>query len=196
MKGRAKLVYAFILSSLLFAGGYNFVRADSGTTSGGTVDDPLVTKSYVDSLLKGGGTSAAQQSGTPITEDKIKQIINEQLKAATPSTVTTTTTTEPTSSTITIVQLKNGQTLYAGAGAELIVRTGKTVAVSIDDNGIPDVTAGKDIPAGATIEANHLLIFPREGRGIKAAPKNTADIYVMVRGAYSILNEDETKVTQ
>jgi hypothetical protein len=187
MTGRGKLIYAAILGTIVLASGYSFVKADSSTSTEGTVNDPLVTKSYVDSLLKG-GVQAGQPQQQPITEDRIKQLIADQLKA-------TPTTAPSNSSSINVVQLQNGQTLYAGAGSELIVRTGKTVAVSIDENGIPDVTSGKDLAPGAAVDNNHLLVFPREGRGIKAAPKNTQDIFVMIRGSYTIMSEDGSKVS-
>lgn len=182
MKGNARLVFAAVLGIALLASGYTLVKADSGSSSQGTVDDPLVTKSYVDQLLGKGG----QAGPSNLTEDRVKQLISDQLKNS--STTANPTSSNPSDTNLTVVQLLPGQTLFATAGAELIVRTGKTVAVSIDENGIPDVTAGKDIPAGASIENNHMLIFPREGRGIKPAPKNTDDIYIMVRGGYTISN--------
>jgi hypothetical protein len=188
MTGKGKLVYAVILGTVVLAGGYNFVKADSSASTEGTVNDPLVTKSYVDSLLKGGAQAGQPQQPT-ITEDRIKELIADQLK-------TMPATTPSNSASLTVVQLQNGQTLYAGAGSELIVRTGKTIAVSVDENGIPDVTSGKDLAPGAAVENNHLLMFPREGRGIKAAPKNTQDIFVMVRGSYTIVNEDGSKAAQ
>ncbi|MNW21877.1 hypothetical protein D3C71_2230320 [compost metagenome] len=68
--------------------------------------------------------------------------------------------------------------------------------MSNDDNGIPDVTGGKDLAAGTEVALNHLLIFPTEGRGIKPSPKNDTSIYVMVRGGFLILNADGSKVPQ
>ncbi|WP_436233421.1 hypothetical protein [Paenibacillus sp. LjRoot153] len=107
------------------------------------------------------------------------------------------TSTNPTAAAnMKVVQLENGQTLYAGAGAEFIVRSGKVLAVSNDENGIPDVTGGKDLAAGTEVALNHLLIFPTEGRGIKPSTKNDTSIYIMVRGGYLILNADGSKVTQ
>lgn len=73
--------------------------------------------------------------------------------------------------TLTVVQLQAGQTLYAGAGSEIILRSGKAVAVSSDDNGIPDVTSGKDIAAGTAIELNHMLLFPRKAEESSLTPK-------------------------
>jgi hypothetical protein len=93
---------------------------------------------------------------------------------------------------IKVVTLQEGQTLFAKQGTELIVRTGKTVAVSMDTNGIPDLTSGKDIAPGSLIETNHLLLFPREGRGIKPSGSNKGDIYVVVLGGYYITNPDGT----
>lgn len=98
------------------------------------------------------------------------------------------------SSILEVIQLEPGQILYGGVGTEIIVRSGSTIAVSNSD-GIPDVTAGKDIPAGTAVENNHLLVIPREGRGIKPDPKQTGDIYVMVRGIYILLKEETTKAS-
>jgi hypothetical protein len=149
----------------------------------GSASDPVITKSYFE-----------QNS---LTQAQVNQMIStafvNQPNAGTGSGSGYGNSTGVAA--LTVVQLKAGQTLYAGAGSEFIVRTGKTIAVSNDEDGIPDVTSGKDIPAGAAIENNHHLIFPRDTRGIKPAPKNAADIYVMVRGSYLLLNADGSKVT-
>jgi len=153
----------------------------------GSSDDPVITKSYFDK--------------NTLSEDKVKQLIADAIAKSATSDPQPTPTPPPSGGAangtagITVIQLKAGQTLYAGEGSEFIVRTGRTVAVSNDENGIPDVTGGKDIAAGSEIATNHLLIFPREGRGIKPAAKNTADIYVMVRGGYLLLNADGSTAT-
>lgn len=149
----------------------------------GTANDPLVTKSYVDELVQ-----------KKVAEEVAK--IKGGITAPTPTPTPTPVTTPGTSSEgVTVIELKAGQTLYAAAGAEFIVRTGKTLIVSSDDNGVPDVTSGKDIAPNGAIETNHLLIFPREGRGIKPDPKNKDAIFVMVKGNYILQNADGTKVS-
>jgi hypothetical protein len=169
---KSKWILSVVLAGLAIWLGTSQLQTQAEEPSApGAINDPLVTKSYVDEKI-------AQITGT----------------IPTPSTAPSTQT--PTASNLTVVQLKNGQTLYAGAGSELIVRSGKTVAVSSDENGIPDITIGKDLIAGTAIELNHLLIFPREGRGIKPDPKNTAEIFVMVRGTYMVMNADGTKAAQ
>lgn len=128
----------------------------------GSVHDPLVTKSYVD--------------------EKITQLVRQEIKGQVSS---------AGAAELQVVTLKSGQVLYAGKGTELIVRNGKTIAVSDSSNGIPDVTQGADIPAGEEIANNHLLVFPSEGRGITPAPETTNTIFVMVRGEYVIVDMEE-----
>jgi hypothetical protein len=161
-------------------------RADGGTTAqSGSIDDPLVTKSYID-----------QRMGELVKQEVAAQLkLNPQATATVAPTPTATPSPTPASAGLTVVELKIGQTLYAAAGTELIVRSGKVLAVSNDENGIPDVTSGTDISANSAIQLNHLLIFPREGRGIKPDPKNQSDIFVMVRGNYTIYNADGTMAT-
>ncbi|UJF33241.1 hypothetical protein [Paenibacillus hexagrammi] len=154
--------------------------------SPGSSSDPVITKSYFDQ------NTLSEAKVQALIEDALAKNVSSQQGS---SSTTTTPTTSATAASITVIQLKADQTLYAGAGAEFIVRTGKTVAVSNDGDGVPDVTAGKDIASGSAVELNHLLIFPREGRGIKPAPKNTADIYIMVRGSYLLLNADGSTAT-
>ncbi len=82
-----------------------------------------------------------------------------------------------------VVELKAGQVLVAGAGAEFLPRRGQLTAVDPTGNGIPDVTAGADLFAGERVPLNHLLIFPRDdGRGVKAL----ANSWVMYRGTAEV----------
>ncbi|MDR6553622.1 hypothetical protein [Paenibacillus qinlingensis] len=176
MKSQKLTLFNIILFLFLFT----FVSTSlaEAPTPGGT--DPLITQSYFEQ--------------NTLSETKVKEIVAAALAAnGQPSAGGSTPT---AAANMKVVQLENGQTLYAGAGAEFIVRTGRVLAVSSDENGIPDVTGGKDLAAGTEVALNHLLIFPTEGRGIKSSPKNTSDIFVMVRGSYLILNADGSKVSQ
>ncbi|PZD97892.1 hypothetical protein DNH61_00750 [Paenibacillus sambharensis] len=136
------------------------LHADSVVVTPGSVEDPVVTKSYVDQKVAaaaGGsaGTGAQQPSNT-------------------------------SSSAIEIVSVKAGKILIAKDGAEVVVRAGKAVAYSEDSNGIADVTDGKDITNGKPVPNNHLILFPRGGRGIMVAPGVDSNLTVMVRGGYEI----------
>lgn len=200
----------------VYAGQAAIVSKADGAVQPGSADDPLVTKSYLDEQLKkvtggqwtGTPTTGTGQTGTGqgLSEERVKELIaaemakaKQELLAQLPATGggQTQQPQQPAApsadapSTLEVIKLEAGQTLYGGVGTELIVRSGKTIAVSNSD-GIPDVTAGKDIASGTAVENNHLLVIPREGRGIKPDPKQTGEIYVMVRGIYILLKEDGT----
>lgn len=204
----------------VYAGQAAIVSKAAEATQPGSADDPLVTKSYLDEQLQkvtggqwtptqtpntgqtgsgnagtGAGLSEARVQELIAAETaKLKQELQNQIASSggsqTQQPSVPTTGTEPT---LEVLKLEPGQVLYGGVGAEIIVRTGKTIAVSSDD-GLPDVTSGKDVPAGTAVENNHLLIVPREGRGIKPDPKGKDDIYVMIRGSYILLKEDGSQV--
>lgn len=162
------LITMFVLSASVFAYALHTKALDAPVSgAAGTVDDPLVTKSYVDEqirLLKEVNNSTPQPTN-PVTPGPSEQ---------------------PT--IIEVIKLESGQTLYGGAGAEFIVRTGKALVYTSDENGIADLTAGKDILNGEIIELNHLLLFPRDGRAIQAAPDHNGDIYVIVKGNFLLLD--------
>lgn len=140
------------------------LEADSAITPG-TIEDPVVTKSYVDeqiAKLSGGvttpGGSTGGSTGSGGTE----------------------------ASALEIVELPVGKTLMVSAGGEAVVRVGKAVAYSSDSNGISDLTGGVDIKSGNDVPTNHLIWFPRDGRGIKGHPDETVPLTLMVRGTYTI----------
>lgn len=191
-------VVMILAAAVIWFGASAFIsKADGVSLQPGSVDDPVITKSYLDEqLAKLTGQDFGNQISTSATktEDELKQLVAAEMEKwmkENANTASGMSNSAPaaagTASAVAVVQLQAGETLYAGAGAEVIVRTGKTVAVSSDENGIPDVTAGSDIAAGSAIELNHLLVFPKEGRGIKSDPKNQGDVYVMVRGSYMIM---------
>ncbi|GAA3412825.1 hypothetical protein ACFFNY_33445 [Paenibacillus hodogayensis] len=196
----------------IYAGQVAIVSKADGATQPGSADDPLVTKSYLDEQLKklSGGqwtpaTPPAGQTGSGgtgtssgVSEARVQELLAAEIAKLKQQLQNQGATVPPSTpsgdSALIVLKLQQGQTLYGGIGAELIVRSGKTIVVSNDD-GIPDVTAGKDIAAGSTVDNNHLLVIPREGRGIKPDPKVKDEIYVMVRGTYILLNEDGSKGT-
>ncbi|RKN78865.1 hypothetical protein [Paenibacillus ginsengarvi] len=203
----------------IYAGQAVIISKADGAVQPGSADDPLVTKSYLDEQLKkltGGQwtapsttpTQTGTNTGTGVSEQRVNELIaaevakakQELLSQLNTSGGTSTQPAQPTptlpagTAQLEVIKLEAGQILYGGIGSEIIVRTGKTIAVSNDD-GIPDVTAGKDIAAGAAIENNHLLVIPHEGRGVKADPKNKDEIYIMIRGSYLLLKEGGAKTT-
>lgn len=137
------------------------LEANSSVTPG-TIEDPVVTKSYVDeqiAKLSGGGSTGGNTGGPNGEGVSVK---------------------------LEVVEVPVGKTLMASAGSEVVVRVGKAVAYSSDTNGISDLTGGIDIKSGKDVPTNHLIWFPRDGRGIKGHPDEKAPLTVLVKGSYSI----------
>lgn len=168
MKTGWKVATAVVLiGGSVWAGSLLSMQAEGAGTTPGTADDPVVTKSYVDQVIQqaigGGGSSTAPS--TPSTGGSGGSSSDAGIQ---------------------IVDVKPGKILVAAAGAEFIVRSGKAVIYSADSNGVADLTDGKDITNGGTVVNNHLLSFPREGRGIQVQDGDTHNLTVMVRGGYQI----------
>jgi len=145
------------------------LRADSMTNGNqpGSVNDPLVSKSYVD--------------------EKVAEIVRTELGKQQGNGGGS----GSSSRSLVVIELNPGETLYAGEGTEMIVRNGKAVSVSSNSNGIPDLTDGADLKAGAVIPNNHLLLFPRDdGRGVRPHQDQKKTVFVMVRGSYLHVGAD------
>lgn len=164
-------VIAIFSCSLILTSLYN-PNINGASTAPGTADDPVVTKSYVDQQIQkalngGGGTTTPTKPTTPTNPTNPAQ---------------------PSQGTDEVknVALKPGKILIADAGAEFIVRSGNAVIYTEDSNGVADLTDGKDLLNGQAAPKNHLLSFPREGRGIQVKEGQKNGLIVMVRGGYTI----------
>jgi hypothetical protein len=164
-------------------------HAEELTTTPGTVDDPLVSKSYLDEQVEklvGRELDAMQKGFNQQLTDAIatnqaqaKQDLAQELKKMRESAVSAQTNYE-------IVPVKSGQMIVLGGGAEAIVRQGKAQLFSPDANGISNITVGKALFNRDQLVNDHLLVFPRDGRGIFQQSNFKADLIVMVRGGYQI----------
>lgn len=81
------------------------------------------------------------------------------------------------------VEVKAGKRVLAGAGAEMIVRSGKVTCIASTSGGVADLTEGRDVGTSGVAVLNHLLMFPAEdGRGLKV----NDDAWIMIKGKYTI----------
>lgn len=174
---------AVLLAGGVWAGSMLNVTAEGASAGSqpGTADDPVVTKSYVDQQIQ-----KALQGGTVTTPVVTATPIVTSPPSPTSVPVATATPNQNVSNESVIVDVKPGQTLIASAGAEFIVRSGKAVIYSQDSNGVADLTDGKDLTNGLAAPSNHLLSFPRDGRGITVQEGQTLGLVVMVRGGSTI----------
>lgn len=141
------------------------VSASSDSSIPGSVDDPVVSKSYLDEQLA-----------------KLRAELRGTTPAPTPAPQPV-----PGSGTavlLVVEELKAGQSLIGSAGTEIIVRTGKAVVLTNQQGeGVPNVTAGTDL-RGTQVPLNHMLLVPRnDGRGVKVTE---GPCFIMVRGDYMI----------
>ncbi|WP_145406961.1 hypothetical protein [Paenibacillus xylanexedens] len=164
---------------------YSNTAIGAGTSQPGTADDPVVTKSYVDQQIQkalgggastGSGNSSGTNSGSTGTGNSGSTGGDTSLPPLASG----------ASDTVEIVTVKPGQQLIGESGAEFIVRSGKAVIVSEGTNGVADLTDGIDLTNGQAAPTNHLLSFPREGRGIAVLDGNKYSLTVMVRGGYTL----------
>jgi len=139
-------------------GWFQSVKADGASTPG-NIDDPIVTKSYVD------------QAVAKLVKAELDKIAGGK---------------ENGSAVLEVVTLPWGSKLIVEDGAEIIVRSGKAIAYSSDKNGLSDLTDGLDIAPGKSVANNHLILAPRGGRGVESDPKQSKGLIVLVRGAYQL----------
>lgn len=173
---------------------YSNTAIGAGTIQPGTADDPVVTKSYVDQQIQqalGGKISTGSGNTGSGAESNAGNGSNTGSTGTGNSSNTGGDTTLPplvsgASDALEIVMVKPGQQLIGATGAEFIVRSGKAVIVSEGTNGVADLTDGVDLTNGQEAPNNHLLSFPKDGRGITVLDGNKYSLTVMVRGGYSL----------
>lgn len=166
MNKRLKLgALALVIGASITAGSLLNGSIDSASVNNtpGTADDPVVTKSYVDQQIQkalgggGGSVTPPTDGNTPSAGDSIK-----------------------------IVVLNPGKRLIANEGTEVIVRSGNAVLYTQDKDGAADLTDGLDLTNGKSVPKNHLISFPRNGRGVEVKSGSTGNLVLMVRGGYII----------
>lgn len=171
--------------------GSSFITISDASSQLGSADDPVVTKSYVDQQIqKALGSNISSSASNTSNNSSTKN--NTSAVPVSPPTTTPATPT-PTPSSVTtptlttkVVEIRPGKKLIAAAGTEIIVRTGKAVVYSSDKNGILDLTAGSEMGGSQAIPNNHLLLFPRDGRGVEVAMTQGYNATVLVIGDYKI----------
>ncbi|TKH45600.1 hypothetical protein C1I60_03815 [Paenibacillus terrae] len=188
--------YKVTLAAVLLGGGIvagslmnNSVNGASSSGQPGTADDPVVTKSYVDQkiaqAIKGGVSASSTNSKTTGSAVPTTNATSNVTTSGAPSTGKASAAVEQTEE-LKVVDVKPGQKLIAKVGAEFILRNGYAVVYSMDASGAIDITSGTEIVHNQAVEKNHLLSFPREGRGIQVKEGQKFGLVVMVRGGYTL----------
>jgi hypothetical protein len=187
MKKRSTWILAVTTIGIGVWVGSSFTTVSNASSQLGSADDPVVTKSYVDQQIQkalGGNLN----TGTSNSSTGSSTNNNSNTSSGTKNNSGSSTSTSSSSSTakIDIVELRPGKTLIAKAGTQIIVRHGNATVYSDGTNGIVDVTEGTDLAGNQAIANNHLLLFPRDGRGVMVTANQTANATLMVIGSYDI----------
>jgi len=83
-----------------------------------------------------------------------------------------------------VLNVPPGSAIRFQAGAEFILRAGSATALA-GENGLVDVTGGRDVQNGEVIDHNHLMLIPAtDGRGIMFQTNS----WIMIRGDYYFVN--------
>lgn len=152
----------------------NRLEADGETITPGSIEDPVVTKSYVDqklAALSGSGSSGGSTGGSSSggQTDEGGSTASQQFE---------------------VVTVPVGKRIVSLNSAEFVIRSGKALVFSGDTSGLSDLTDGAEIKHGGKVSNDHLMLSARGGRGIQVSPEQTSgSIVVLVRGQYAIQDQ-------
>lgn len=194
---KKRYFYAFILVvviSLLLVHTVSGIGPEPGSD-----EDPLVTKSYVDSELK--KLTAQMNSKINLLKSELRksksdeaiETIKEKLFELEKTIDNFNNQIEGQSkyTKFKVVELEAGQSIILGDSAEIILRSGKALAIAGEKgDGLADITTDSkknNLVTDDIVPLNHLLLISRDdGRGMKAVTK----IWVLVKGDYKIEGDD------
>jgi len=126
----------------------------------GSKEDPLVAKSYLDSVLR------------PELENTLKSELNDAVSDL-----------RSGSGDFTVLTLKQGQTVTCEVGCQILPRGGTLKAAGSASPALLDTTSGDTVKAGSTLTANHLYMVSIAGNGVTAGADNTI---LLISGGYAV----------
>lgn len=125
-------------------------------TNYGSESDPLITKSYLDEVLK------------PQLETELQTRLDQaetQLRDSMPGEFAE-------------LSLSAGQTVSCSAGAEIVLRSGNAQA----SGSLVNTTAGSSVSSGSGLTANHLYMAVEDGSGVTSG----SGAVILVSGSYIV----------
>ena len=175
-----KLLNLKKIAVLLVIAALTLTVSAASSNSYDSENDPLVSLSYVEQVLK------------PEIIEKAKEDIIKELKNQYPNLGDASTggSEDIANSEFEVVHLRGGQILMAESSCEIIMTAGSgKVLITSETNlaagvGLNDLTSGNRLLANDSLPAGHLVLIPRaDGRGVAVI---SSEAYFMVRGEYSV----------
>lgn len=160
--GKRKIIIAALC---LAAGLAALSAAVYAAVSYGSQDDPLITKSYLDKVLR------------PQLEEEFRAELDAALEDAAGG------ETGGGGGDYVVISLKSGQTVSCGVGCEVMLRIGSASAQGADYPVLVDTTTGESVADGSAMKANHLYMVTIAGNGFRATAATTK---LLIRGEYTV----------
>ncbi len=177
---RRKWFRAMALALAFLLGGFVLGQAvGAGSPAApGSESDPLVTASWVEEKLDALFQAIQDERyEREKLEDRMSQVEENGADSPAPGENGT------PAPTFKVVEVPAGRMVLTGQGTEVVVRTGRVEAIAGPAGGLSDVTDGRNLDTGDTVERDHLIMSPRgDGRGLKV----NSNAYIIIRGDYSL----------
>lgn len=185
------LAYSLMFIAVTFTAAwllFSQAQSSDNQATPGSADDPLITKSYADEQIKTQMSAEVNKMKTAFQDMMEEQLEQAQLNALNEFQLELNKMKESElkANEMRVVTIKPNQRLIAKGGTEVVVRVGRAVVFSPNENGVSNITSGKDLDKGALIPNDSLILFPRDGRGLQHVPNAKTDLIVLVRGAYDL----------
>ncbi len=154
----SKKIFVIVICALL--AGLMLGAGVYAAVSYGSQEDPLITKSYVDTVLV----------------PQLEQDFAAELEAMMPDS-------PENSGDFVLLSLENGQKVVCGIGCEIILREGSGLCFAVSGPAMVDTTGGASVEAGGYLMANHLYVVSGQGNGFTAYGTVTK---VLIKGEYTV----------
>lgn len=177
MKKNKFLVGAIVVLLLVFGAGMGVGAATSNSEPGST-GDPLVTKSYLEQVIREmGGSNQGSSSGSSNGGSSVNSSDIDELQLQIDNMQTKLNQAAPYKK----IKVAAGKTITGSTGAEIILYSGTAVTSTSYKTGIIDLVQGKCIVTNQNLVKYHpYLIATKSSIKIKTAGT------VLIKGAYTL----------
>ena len=178
------ITFAIVLGVILVSGVSVYAASNYGTK-----DDPLVTRSYIDSVKDDIVKQANRYADRAIDdlEDDFEDMIDafrKEIEAKVAAGQV-----KSTSEVFTVVSLDKGQTLTLTQGDELLLQSGSATVNGEADKVFKDDTDNEDVDGGDKLDVNHMYTVAARTGTVTA----DSAVTLLVRGEYaSDLTQEDT----